>query len=382
MKRAEQTGASKRFRSKIPHFVCNMPLRNRLPEPLPGPKLAQLPTDLQSFVEFKPTSLDTDYKWKHHSERTLGVSVDLVDLEAHRPQPKEERPEIHPDDARILHWGAGKQGGGGGGQANKVAHVWLKNTSFMSNDLTQQVHKFKSGSQVMKEEHERIVQINNTLGTDAETLTENAEKSFDVPFDKLVAASAKRKGLTAEWVMPLLPDALLWANDFVHVDFEVDPAPRDPRKRARVAGGMLVNAKPVYNEKQQKNVVKGSFILPKEEGSKGEHEEQEFEWERQYTVETKDADKNFVLMVDPDVGTVTYVEHSSSKVEFRSGLAAAIAKKESGGTFTVKRCELTREEVLERNRNTREVDHFVALSDGEADEPDEPDDGEDELGEE
>ena len=88
---------------------------------------------------------------------------------------------MHPDDARILNWGAGKQGGGGGGQANKVAHVWLKNTSFMSNDLTQQVHKFKSGSQVMKEEHERIVQINNTLGTDAETLTENAEVKLSEP---------------------------------------------------------------------------------------------------------------------------------------------------------------------------------------------------------
>jgi len=347
--------ARRRFRSKIPHFVCNMPLRNRLPEPLPGPKLAQLPTDLQSFVEFNPTSLDTDYKWKHHCERTLGVAVDLVDLEAHRPQPKEKRPQLHPDDDRILNW-RGKQGGGGG---RAKEHVWLLNTSFTSNDLTQQVHKFKSGSQVMKEEHERIVQINNALGTDAETLTENAEKSFDVPFDKLVEAAARRKGLTAEWVMPVLPDARLWANDFVHVDFEVDPAPSNPRKRARVAGGMLVNAKPVYNEKQQTNVTKGSFILPMEEGSAGEHEEQVFEWERQYQVETKDADKNYVLLVDPDAGTASYVEHSSKKVEFRSGLAAAVVKKESGGTFTVKRCELTDEQVLERNDRNRDVDHFV-----------------------
>ena len=106
----------------------------------------QLPTDLHSAAEYNPTSLDTDYKWKHHCEvrlratagspptihqhdrhthrqheptlvptthaptahpqRTLGVSVDLVDLEAHRPQPKEKRPMLHPDDARILNWGA------------------------------------------------------------------------------------------------------------------------------------------------------------------------------------------------------------------------------------------------------------------------------------
>jgi len=96
-----------------------------------------------------------------------------------------------------------------------------------------------------------------------------------------------------------------------------------------------------------------------EEGSAGEHEEQVFEWERQYQVETKDADKNYVLLVDPDAGTASYVEHSSKKVEFRSGLAAAVVKKESGGTFTVKRCELTDEQVLERNDRNRDVDHFV-----------------------
>ena len=57
-----------KFRSSIPHFVCPMPLRNRLPEPTPGPKLAALPNDLQSFVEFNFKSpkqiinLETEYK--------------------------------------------------------------------------------------------------------------------------------------------------------------------------------------------------------------------------------------------------------------------------------------------------------------------------------
>ena len=43
------------------------------------------------------------------------------------------------------------------------------------------------------------------------THTRNAkqQKSFDTRFDKLIQDAAKRKGLTAEWVLPVLPDARL-----------------------------------------------------------------------------------------------------------------------------------------------------------------------------
>ena len=50
------------------------------------------------------------------------------------------------------------------------------------------------------------------------------QKSFDVPFDKLVEASAKRKGLTAEWVMPVLPDARL-VRVFLHAQPQAQAQP-------------------------------------------------------------------------------------------------------------------------------------------------------------
>lgn len=346
--------ARRRFRSKHAHFLCTLPLRNRLPEPVPGPKLVQLPFDLQSFVEFKPTTLDTEYKWKHHSERSLGVHVDLVDLEAHTPAPPDQRPALHPDDERLLNWDAhhktanGVQGLPIGSRSGQ--YTWLKKTQFTSNDLTTSVHMFKSGAQIKAEEHERIVEESKALGNDAHSLLDAAERSFHAHNDDASALRHPSKpGVTAQWSIPLLPDQRLWANDFVHVGFEDDPAPSNPRKRARVQQGLVVNARPVRNEKQQRTVVKGVFVLPADDEAEAEGQDRAFEWERQYQVETKDAENSYVLFIDEANHAATYVEHSASKVELRSGLSTKVARKESDGIFSLRRCEMPPELIQHRH---------------------------------
>lgn len=347
----QMTAARRRFRSKQPNFLCPLPLRNRLPEPLPGPKLVQLPTDLWSHIDFKPTTLDTEYKWKHHCECTLGVHVDLVDLEAHTPAKPELRPALHPDDERLLNWDAhvkAQAAGAGDRVGTRPGEItWMKKTSFMSNDLTSSVHMFKSGTQIKAEEHERIVEQDKAQGNDSQSLLVAAENSFLVHDDDVANLRHPTKPtVTAEWSVPVLPDARLWANDFVHVGFEDDPAPNNPRKRARVARSMIVNAKPVFNEKQQKTVVKGVFVLPAEE--QPDEDRTALEWERQYQVETKDADNSYVFFIDETSGSCTYVEHTSSKVELRSGLSTRVARQESDGKFTVQRCEIPPDLAQER----------------------------------
>ena len=124
--------ARRHFKSKKKHFMCPMQLRNRLPEPAPGPKLLQLPSDLASFVEFRPTSLDREYKWKHHCERTLGVSIDLVDLETHAPPPEEARPPMHADDDRLLKWDTTNTAAASA-SAQQTDRSFFRKTQFMQN---------------------------------------------------------------------------------------------------------------------------------------------------------------------------------------------------------------------------------------------------------
>ena len=375
--------ARKQFRSQKTHFLCNLPLRNRLPEPGPGPKLVQIPTDLTSHLEFKPTSLDTEYKWEHHCEQTLGVHIDLVDLEAHTPQDQARRPALHPDDARLLHWDAAAERVAASGQGGKgrKEHGWLKDTIHVSNDLTASA---SWAVHYKKQDHDSQPQ-----GPTLDSRMDAAEASFAAAQTKPVHKTKRQ--LTAEWSLPVLPNIGLWANDFVHVTFENDPAVQNPAKRVRVENGsMLVNVRPVRNEKTQSKVIKGVFILPigdveplLEEGQeRSEVTEQAYAWERQYHVETKpqqNADRNFVLIIDESQGSgsVTFAQHSSAKVELRSGDATAAARKETGGagTFTVRRVELTLAEQRRRNRQTQVVDHTVTdLDDDDEDE----DDGEEE----
>ena len=62
-----------------------------------------------------------------------------------------------------------------------------------------------------------------------------------------------KPGVFAEWCLPVLPAAPIWANNYRHVTFDDDPASggfmgkvadMGPREaRARVQAGLIVNAK-------------------------------------------------------------------------------------------------------------------------------------------
>ncbi len=70
----QKINKARRKWQKQTEFLCTIKFRNSLPDPPLGPHFLELPLDLEKYVKYKPTTLESDYKWKV----TRSVSVVLL----------------------------------------------------------------------------------------------------------------------------------------------------------------------------------------------------------------------------------------------------------------------------------------------------------------
>ena len=62
----QKINKARRKWQKQTEFLCTIKFRNSLPDPPLGPHFLEVPLDLGKYVKYKPTTLDSDYKWKVH----------------------------------------------------------------------------------------------------------------------------------------------------------------------------------------------------------------------------------------------------------------------------------------------------------------------------
>ena len=241
---AKKTRRQSKGRNRL--FLCPLPLRNRLPQPVPAPKLLTLPSDLSSFVDFQPTSLDREFKWKHHCERTLGINIDLVDLEKHAPPADEERPKMHEHDDRLLKWDSANTAANA--EAPQRDRAFFRKTVFMART---------DGAASMRSSGKSVGAKAGTSATEKEkedaALKELIESFKTAGKKRPKMAHPSKPGVTAEWCLPVLPSVSLWANEYSLVHFDDDPGAggymdsnAPTAKRARLNAGLIVNAKNEY----------------------------------------------------------------------------------------------------------------------------------------
>jgi hypothetical protein len=272
--------------------------------------------ELQSFVAFKPTSLDTEFKWKHHCERTLGVHIDLVDLD----NADVVGQKLHPADERLLKW---DQQNAGNLQAARKDRAFFRKTTFMANDLSRSSALRGAGAREaalrrehVEEEDEGALLLRDAAASfmtvllkeakaaeaaaaaEADTTSELSSSSSSSSSSH-GATGSKRKlmdhptkpHLSCEWSLPLLPDTTTWANHYRYVGFDDDPSvnnqsntaaaaaaaaaasqdnagnsqsssKRTKQQQAAVLSGLIVNAKNEYSARAQDTILTGSLIVP------------------------------------------------------------------------------------------------------------------------
>lgn len=316
-----------------------------------------LPMELHSFVEFKATSLDTEYKWKHHCERTLGVHIDLVDQPSANENLDERR--LAAEDERLLKWESL------GRAAPRKDRAFFRKTFFMSNDLsgtsTSRVPP-PQGEHVAAEERDFVGEVLASF---------EAASAFDDGGTAGKRRHPTKPHLEVEWSLPVLPEVELWANQYQFVTFDDDPG----LKRAKLAEALIVDTHKAYNQRSSEAVLTASVVVPADVTS-GEGEPSVYEWVRQYQIhlDKSTGDRgNFLFFIDEEKGVVTFKELNPQKVsapvlvfvflecscclryfqlELRGGI---LSRRGEGDKYLVKRRELTSEEQKLRNNSLKVI---------------------------
>ncbi|CAG0883333.1 unnamed protein product [Darwinula stevensoni] len=187
---------------------------SHLPDKRPHPEKPR-------FVSYNATSLERSYKWEVLTEPDLGVSIDLINLEAYEPQPDAQ---LDPADERLLEEDAHAQQDSKRSRHHAKSVSWLRRTEYISTELTrfqpQTIDKVeaKVGYNIKKMYKEE------NLYMDKESQMKAIDKTFD-DAKKPIKEHYSKPGVVPVEILPVLPDFQLWKYPWAQVIFDSDPAP-------------------------------------------------------------------------------------------------------------------------------------------------------------
>ncbi|KAK6023066.1 Paf1 [Ostertagia ostertagi] len=93
---------SGKHKSRGPDFICKPRFRNTLPDvPFPGKFLPCPFVELERFIDYKPTSLEMEYKFEVQCEMDIGLNLDLIDPNTYKVDNSSEI-QLNEKDALLL----------------------------------------------------------------------------------------------------------------------------------------------------------------------------------------------------------------------------------------------------------------------------------------
>ncbi|XP_051156582.1 RNA polymerase II-associated factor 1 homolog [Leptopilina boulardi] len=207
--------------NKSSELLLKVRYNNSLPDFPFDLKFIKHPFSSTRFVEYKPTSLEQEFKHELLNEPDLGIEIDLVDqdrfvsncngqLESADEKIIEEEMFMPQDTTRSKH------------HAKSVS--WLRRTEYISTEQTrfqsQTVEKVeaKVGYNVKKTLAEGILYMDRSSQISAIKKTfEDCKKPIEVHHSKPNVVPIE--------ILPVFPDFELWKYPCAQVIFETDPAP-------------------------------------------------------------------------------------------------------------------------------------------------------------
>jgi len=304
--------------------------------------LMPIPSLLPQVVQHKRCSLDDPKHWTLHVEPGLGVEIDLIRGDTPPGDPTNVLP---PEDEAILKAlepllkqatisDAGDVLAKGKKKAKDA--VWLKNTTYLSNNLHAPVHAFGSRSKEQREQQRAVDQaaVSKLQGVGGES---DIQKSFSdaATLNKDTLRHPTKPHLTAEYALPIAPDLELWANSYVQVS--IADAPDAATRGKRDASGaplplptdaLVSKVCTTAHRRRGANVLSASFSRPAE----GAASPNTYGWTRQYQLNFKEEraqdGERLVLFLDPAKGIATYLQQQPKRMELDKGRATQAARED------------------------------------------------------
>jgi hypothetical protein len=262
-------------------FICLPKFSNSLPNVPSGPffRTIELPHSSADFAIYTVSTLEKSFIWQPHQ---VGLNLELVDQESILTVSDKS---VHPSDARFL--------------ADRRTNVnipdkipWLKRTTYLTNDLYDNVNKFKGGEALEKGFKERKLQ---STGDKINPFDPNyISRSFDfisVKTKDLVDKESGTHNRQVEWVAPILPpqDAI-WSQNLSLVSYleDIYEIPLDgadqltadavqAKKKQRISRSIISN---IRRTEGREEAVAASLVAPSVSPN-------EFEWLKDFRMDIK-----------------------------------------------------------------------------------------------
>ena len=185
------------------------------------PKFITYPFDSNRFVNYKPTSLEKNYKHDLLTEHDLGVDIDLINPETYAIYPDTSL-VIDQEDEKLLEDEPQVPVNKKRSKSHHKAVPWLKKTEYISTEFNRygassEKNETKVGYKMKKDMKE------DNLYLDRESQIAAIDRTFDEA-KKPILEHHNKRGVTPVEIMPVFPDFTLWKYPFAQVQFDSDPA--------------------------------------------------------------------------------------------------------------------------------------------------------------
>ncbi|KAJ1366757.1 hypothetical protein KIN20_027513 [Parelaphostrongylus tenuis] len=218
-----QKPLSGKHKSRGPDFICKSRFRNTLPDVPFNAKFLPCPfVELERFIDYKPTSLEMEYKYNVQCEMDMGLNLDLIDPNTYKANPNMEIQLAEKDAILLEDEDSNTRQIKRSAQHSKVV-PWMRKTQYISSEFNRfgvaaDRQEIKVGYNLTKNKE------NLNIFRDRQSLINLIKKLFEdskVPIRKHFS----KKGVTAVEEIPILPDFELWRFPFALVQFDADPSP-------------------------------------------------------------------------------------------------------------------------------------------------------------
>lgn len=314
--------------TKVPEFLIQLKYQNNLPSAPSGPffKKVNVFHGYEKFGEYYTSTLEKNYVWQPHVGLDVGVNLDLVDQDAMLAGTHDKNaPAIDPAELKYL-TGTVDKGRGKQKQIDQSSKPWwLRNTTYMENNLFNAVNTKTDADALNKFNEDKRKQMGDVLNP---FTTEYIDNSFELVDNTIKVLEMKATGKKSKvvWSVPILPlelESILGSmneRNFSLVRFDEDPTEvldkvegEDKQsdsyraKRRRVNRAIATNFRQAVKSEHQ--IKAGGLELslvapPSAEAADGVTEEADeavrYGWVKDYRMEVQDTKSEdcFLLLVN------------------------------------------------------------------------------------
>ena len=300
------------LRKQNARFLCQVRFKNDLPEIPCDPKMLLPPLNPRALAAFSLTSMEKEMKRDMVFPQDIGIPINALDIERYSLPPSSKAGQLDPTDEILI--AEGKDGAAaqlGRASTTRGDVSWLMRTKYITNDVSG-VAKTRppSGSSPSKDQERE-----NAGGRDdVRSQIELIEASFEAC--RKPPQHPKNPQATPVRVLPVLPDEVLGARQFVLTTFDGDPV-ADSERTSRLsqedvrrleASSHVKSFKFSTPDGKMQNFA--TYMVPRQVPSAGENKDDgegeiavpasslllEYDWVREYdTKVTAETDKHTFL---------------------------------------------------------------------------------------